>query len=734
MFTNSKLFETPDHNPGRRRFLQGSAGLVIALSLPFAKWARAQQTSGVVDPNAFIRIAPDNSITILIKHIEIGQGAFTGLATLAADEMDADWAQIRAEHAPANSELYKNFAFGIQGVGGSSGLANSYEQMRRAGASARAMLVLAAAQKWQVDAEQISVKQGVVSHPGGQSATFGDLANLAAEQAVPQQVKLKTADQFNLIGTDVPRLDTQEKSNGKAIFTQDIQMDGMLVAVVAHAPIFGATVTAFDASGTMKIKGVVDVKQIPTGVAVLATSTWAAIKGRNALEVNWDASSAETRSSDALFKQYKSVAQAPGNIAHTHGHLENEMSQASRSVEMVYEFPYLAHAPMETLDAVIRANVDGSVDVWMGSQLQTIDQGTIASVFSIEPQKVNLMTQLGGGTFGRRAQPDSGLAAEAAQIAKGVKKGTPVKLIWTREDDIQGGRYRPLTVHHMRAGLNTQSQITAWQQTIVSQSIMAGSPFEQMIENGIDPTSIEGAHNLPYTFASRQTSLHTMSSPVPVLWWRSVGHTHTAYAVETMLDYLLELAEQDPVEGRLALLQGAPRETRVLQAVARAAKAAGPVPQGSARGVAVHKSFGTYVAQIAQVKRSADGLPKVTKVWCAVDCGVAVNTNIIRAQMEGGIGFGLSALLREEVVLAEGGNVVQDNFDTYRPLRIADMPDVETIIIASDEKPTGVGEPGTPPIGPAVANAWRRLTGQMVTRLPFTVGMLGAQNPSAKEA
>ena len=734
MFTHINSFNQTELS--RRQFLQGSVGLVIALSLPMGKFAVASEGGSsnkdkVTDPNAFVQIAPDNTVTVYIKHIEIGQGAFTGLATLVAEEMDADWSQMRAEHAPANTQLYSNYAFGIQGVGGSTGLSNSYMQMRQAGAGAKAMLVAAAAQKWGVPTEDITVSKGKVSHArSGKEASFGELAELASQQTPPQSVTLKTPDQFILIGTDVPRLDSDEKSNGNAVFTQDMMMDGMLVAVVAHSPAFGASVTSFNDANARKVPGVVAVKQIPSGVAVLAESTYAAIKGRDALDVKWDLKQAETRSSQQIMDEYKQAVNQHGTMAVEQGDVAAALDKVKQTESITFEFPYLVHAPMETLDAVVRHNEDGTVDVWMGSQLQTVDQGTVASVFGVKPDRVSLHTLYGGGTFGRRAQPDSGLAAEAAQIAKTVKAGTPVKLIWTREDDIQGGRYRPLTVHKIDAGLDDNGEIVAWQQVVATQSIVAGSPFEQMIQNGIDPTSIEGVREVPYNFKARNLSLHTMTNPVPVLWWRSVGHTHTGYALEVMIDHLLEKAGKDPVEGRLALMDSASRDAGVLKAVADAAEKAGPAPKGSARGVAVHKSFGSYVAQIAEVTKGADNFPKVTKVWCAVDCGIAVNRNVVTMQMESGIGFGLGAILREELVLNEGGTISQSNFDTYQPLRIQDMPEVEVIIVQSNESPTGVGEPGTPPIGPAVANAWRRLTGQMITRLPFARHL----NETAREA
>ncbi len=716
--------------PERRRFLQSSAGLLIGVYLPvFANQksgaAAVMQTpseaGATLSPNAFVRIAEDNTVTILSKHIEFGQGPFTGLATLAAEEMGADWSQMRAAHAPANVEHYKNLAFGVQGTGGSTAIANSYHQMRRAGATARAMLVSAAATRWKVPDTEITVNNGIISHKNsGKQASFGELAASAAELPAPNnEPALKKPSEFKLIGTDLPKLDTTEKTLGQAQFTLDIYQENMLTAVVAHPPAFGGIVNSFDDSAARKIPGVVDIKKIPQGIVVYAKNTYAAIKGRDALKINWDTSQAETRSSKTLFKLHRDAAQKPGANATSNGDTDKALQDAAKTLELEYSFPYLAHAPMETLDAVILAHNDSDkIEAWLGSQLQTVDQGAIAQVFNTKPENVIIHTQLAGGSFGRRAQPDSGFAVEAALATKAVSRGTPVKLIWTREDDIKGGRYRPMVFHKLRGGIDNKGNIIGWQQTIVTQSIVAGSPFEGMIQNGIDPTSVEGASDLPYTIPNLDVSLHSMQTKVPVLWWRSVGHTHTAYTVETFIDMLLELADKNPVEGRLELLKKHPRESHVLRTAARMAKNAGPTPQDRARGIAVHKSFGSFVAQIAEISNE-NGFPKVHRVWCAVDCGIAVNPNVIKAQMEGGIGYGLGAILFDEITLGENGTVIQSNFDTYRSLRINEMPDIEVEIIKSDIDPTGVGEPGTPPIGPAVANAWRRLTGQKITHLPF---------------
>ena len=711
----------------RRAFLGSSAGLVIGLTLPLA--ARAQSgaaaalQSGATDgagfaPNAFIRVAPDDTVTVLIKHIEFGQGPFTGLATLVAEEMDADWSQMRAEHAPANDELYKNLAFGMQGTGGSTAMANSYMQMRKAGAAARALLVAAAAEEWGVPEAEITVSKGRISH-GARSSGFGALAERAAGLTPPEDPPVKSADQFTLIGTDLPKLDTAAKSNGTAQFTMDLYLEGMQTVVVAHPRKFGATVAGFDDSAAVQVPGVVAVRQIPQGVAVYATSTHAALKGRAALSVDWDESGAETRSTEQMFEEFSQAAAEGGQEAELAGRGASGIDGAARVIEAEFRFPYLAHAPMEPLDGVIELREDGA-EVWMGSQFPALDKPTLVQGLGVAPEKLQLNVMLAGGSFGRRAQDTAHFAAELAEVAKAAGGPGAFKLVWTREDDLQGGYYRPLTVHRMRAGLDAEGALTGWDNVVVNQSIMAGGPMAQMMQDGLDPTAYEGSTRMPYALSDLRVGWAAQESPVPVLWWRSVGHTHTGYATEVFLDMVLEAQGKDPVQGRLDLLRAdAARDRAVLEKVAQMAGWDGTkLRDGRAYGVALHESFNTYVAQIAEVSDEG-GMPRVHRVWCAVDCGVAVNPDVIRAQMEGGIGFGLGSVLYDEITLAEGGAVEQANFDTYRMLRIHEMPEVMVEILKSDADPTGVGEPGVPPIGPAVANAWRALTGRNVTRLPF---------------
>jgi isoquinoline 1-oxidoreductase beta subunit len=675
-------------------------------------------------PNAFIRVGGDDTVTVLVKHIEFGQGPFTGLATLVAEELDADWSKVRAEHAPADLKLYKNTLMGVQGTGGSTSIANSYEQLRKAGAAARAMLVEAAAQTWHVPSSEITVERGVLRHAkSNRRGRFGQFAKAAAKLPVPQDPPLKDPSEFRLIGREgaVKKLDVPAKTNGTAQFTIDIREPGMLTVVVARSPRFGSTVASVDATQARAVPGVVDVKQVPSGVAVYADSTWPALKAREALRITWDDSAAEKRSSSQLIEEFRALSRQKGTVASQHGDVDAALAGAERVIEAEFVFPYLAHAPMEPLDGFLWWDGNKAL-ARFGSQLQTVEHQTIAGVLGLKPEHVSLETMLAGGSFGRRAQPTSHLAAELAEVAKAIGPNRPVKLIWTREDDLRGGYYRPMFVHRLRGAIR-EGKIVAWANTLVGQSFIRGTPFEAaLIKDGIDPLTVEGSRELAYEIPNFRCDVHTPSVGVTTLSWRSVGHTHTGYAVECFIDELLQATGQDPVAGRLAMMGKAARAAAALRAVAQLALWAGPGPfDDRARGVAMVESFGSFIAQIAEVSAGDGDGPKVHKVWCAVDCGVAVNPDVIRAQMEGGIGFGLGHALFAEVRLDEG-RPVPGNFDTYRSLRIHEMPEVEVTIVRSNEKPTGVGEPGVPPIGPAVANALARLGHNRPRQLPIVRG------------
>jgi isoquinoline 1-oxidoreductase beta subunit len=716
----------------RRDFLRVSvtAGAAFTLALyipgcgPADEAARGAGAAAgpVFEPNAFLRIGRDGSVTVVSKHLEMGQGTYTGLATIVAEELDADWGSVRVEGSPADAKRYANLQWGgAQGTGGSSSIANSWEQLRKAGATARAMLVAAAAVEWGVPAAEITVESGVVRHAGSKrQAGFGDLAAKAATLTPPSEVTLKDPKTFRYIGRSepLPRTDATDKSRGTATFTQDVQLDGMLTAVVAHPPRFGATVRRFDAAKAKAVSGVVDVVQIPTGVAVLGKSFWAAKKGRDALQVDWDTSKAVTIGSSELAAQYRELASKPGKVARHDGDAEAVMRGAAKVVEATYEFPFLAHAALEPLNCVVRIDGEGC-EIWNGEQMQTGDQAAVAALLGLRPEQVTLHMLYAGGSFGRRANPKSDYVLEAASIAKAIGGKAPVKMVWTREDDMGAGYYRPAYVHRVRAGLDRAGKPVGWSQRIVGQSILMGSPFAAvMIKDGIDATSVEGVTDLPYAIPAVHVELHTTDPGIPVQWWRSVGHTHTGYATEVFVDELAAAAGQDPVAFRRALLAKSPRHLGVLELAARQAGWGTPLPAGRARGIAVHQSFESYVAEVAEVSLTADGGVKVHRVVCAVDCGVAVNPDIIRAQMEGGIAFGLGAALYGEVTLDKGA-VQQTNFHQYRVLRMPEMPVVEVHIVPSTEPPTGVGEPGVPPIGPAVANAVFALTGRPVRKLPI---------------
>lgn len=706
----------------RRQFLKGagavSAGLLIGLRLDGGKAFAQQARSGELTYNAFVRIAPDNSVKVLIKHLEMGQGIYTGLATCVAEELDADWSQVVCEHAPANTETYANLSMGLQATGGSSGVANSYTQMRQAGAAARAMLVAAAAARWDVPAADISVANGVVSH-AGHRASFGELAVEAARQSAPapDALTLKEARDFAYIGNpSLPRTDVG-KQDGTAIFTQDIQLPNMLTAVVAHSPRFGGKVQRFDAAAALEVDGVEDVFAIDSGVAVVARDYWSASKGREALAVEWDDSNAETRGSRELLALYHELADTPGALAESEGDTEGELSRAAETIEASYEFPYLAHAAMEPMNCV--AQIDGSrAELWYGCQFQTLDQQVVADMIGGRTEDVVINTVFAGGGFGRRANPFSDYIVETVNIAKQYQ-GRPVKLVWSREDDLRGGYYRPAYVHKLSAALDSDGMPQAFRARIAGQSIMEGTPLSAMMVTGeVDLSSVEGLIELPYHVPNKRVELHSPKAGVPVQWWRSVGNTHTAFSKEVFIDQLARKAGKDPVAYRLALLQGNPKESAVLRLAAeKAGWSSRTLPTSWGRGVAVHSSFGSSVAEIVEVSVDGDSF-KVERVVAVIDCGTVVNPDVVRAQVEGAIAYGLSATLVDELTLTEG-RVDQSNFNDYPVLRMNQMPAVEVYFIDSELAPTGVGEPGTPPIAPAVANALTAATGRTFSKLPL---------------
>jgi isoquinoline 1-oxidoreductase beta subunit len=716
-------------NVSRRQFLSAGAGLTLGLALPvMANTKKASpgltdtvQMDSIPALNAFVRIGTDDQVTVISKHLEMGQGSYTGIATLIAEELDARWSQVEVIAAPADETLYNNLFWGpVQGTGGSTAIANAFEQMRKAGATARAMLVSAAAKRWQVPEESISVREGVVMHgASGQRASFGELAEAAASLPVPNEAFLKSPEDFHLIGKAIARKDVSAKTDGSALFTSDIEHPGMLFAVVARPPRFGVKINSFDANATLKTEGVRGVVQISAGIVVLADHTWAALKGREALIIIWNDTDAMEIGTEEIFADYARRLDEPGLAARHEGDADTMLAASDKVLRADYRFPFLAHAAMEPLSCVIEQQDDGSIDLWYGAQSLTLDQSVAAKTLGVEPAQVRIHTLFAGGSFGRRANPVADYVQEAAEILKATDSKVPIKLFWSREDDTRGGWYRPAYMHRIEAVLDNSGLPKVWRNRIVGQSIAAGSAFEDvMVKEGIDETSVEGAANLPYAIPNLKVELHTTELPIPIQWWRSVGSTHTAFATETFIDHLAQQAGIDPVEYRRRLLAGHPRHLGVLELAVRQSQWGESISTRRGRGVAVHKSFNSYVAMVAEVSLNEDNSYRVDRVDIAVDCGVAVNPDIIRAQMEGGLGYGLGALLTGEITIDKGA-VIESNFHDYIVLRADQMPHIRVHIVPSAEAPTGVGEPATPVIGPAVANALSALTGKLYTRLPI---------------
>lgn len=716
--------------PSRRRFLGQAVAvggsLVLGLQLPSAARAAGATEQAPVEPqpNVFIRIAPDNTVTVIAKYLDKGQGIVTGVATLVAEELDADWSQMRYEYAPADFVKFKNNRLGVQGVGSSTSIPDAWDQLRLAGAAARFMLVGAAADQWGVKPDTLVVERGIVKQRSGQRrASFGELATAASMREIPKTVQLKAPSAFKLIGTRVPKkLDSAAKTNGTEVFGLDLRRPDMVFAVMARPPKFGAVLKSVDATAARQVAKVVDVVQTPYGVAVLATNTWSAIRGREALKLEWDESKAESRSTAQMFDDFRALTGQPGTVANKSGDLDAGFAGAAKTLEAEFTFPYLAHAPMEPLNAIVEITPAGAT-LHTGCQFQTVDQGAVAYELGLKPEQVTVKTTMAGGSFGRRANPSADYVKEAAAVAKASGGKRPVQLVWTRADDLHGGYYRSMFLHKVKAGVDAAGKVVAWDHRIVGHSIAAGTPFEPyMIKDGIDFSSAEGASENTYGVPNFRCDLHSPKKTVPVLWWRSVGHSHTAYAVETMMDELARTAGKDPVAFRLGHLQQQPRMAGVLKLVAEKAKWGRKLPTGTGLGVATHESFGSFLAHVAEVKIDAQGQMKVMRVWCAVDCGIPVNPDLIAAQVEGGVGFALSAILHDAITFKDG-IVEQNNFDRYPLLRLSEMPQVEVHIVKSTERPTGMGEPPVPSVGPAVANAYFAAGGKRVRALPFATGM-----------
>ncbi len=696
----------------RRELLQLGAvagtGLAVGVMLP--RGAAAQGPQQHFAPDAFIRVGVDGVVTVVVGYSEMGQGVTTALPMLVAEELEVDPGSIRVEQAPADAR-YNNPLFGMQGTGGSTTVRAMHEPLRKAGAAAREMLAGAAAAAMGVPRDQLTVQDGAVAHAAsGRRMSYGQLAVAAGRRAVPPNVPLKPASAWRVLGRPQRRLDAPAKVRGQATFGLDIQLPGMLTAVVARCPVFGGTPAGFDAARARRVPGVRRVVPLPTGVAVVADGYWAAKKGRDALTVRWDEGANAALTSAGLSARHAELAQQAGRVAKHEGDTEAALREAARRHEATFEVPYLAHATMEPMNCTAHVRAD-AVEIWAPTQFQTGTQQVAAGIAGVPPAAVTIHTTFLGGGFGRRFEVD--FVDDAVRLSKEVR--APVKVVYTREDDLQHDMYRPATYTVMRAGLGGDGLPTAWWARVVGASIFARA-FPQMF-NGMDESSVEGLTDHGYGIPHQHVEWVRHESGVPVGFWRSVGNTQNAFIKECFIDELAHLAGQDPVAYRRALLARHPRLLGVLNAAAERAGWGSSLPAGRARGVAVHESFGSFVAEVAEVSIEGDA-PVVHRVVCAADIGTMVNPLTVEAQMEGAIVYGLSAALRGEITI-DRGRVVQSNFHDYQPLRMPEMPRVEVHVVPSTANPGGVGEPGTPLIAPAVCNALFALTGRRIRRLPI---------------
>jgi isoquinoline 1-oxidoreductase beta subunit len=701
----------------RRAVLQSGlglgVGLVIGFDLPVRRGLRrlAAAAGKPFAPNAWVRIDADGLVTIVNSQSELGQGILTSMAMVIADELDADWSRVRVVQSGADP-VYGNPNFdGEQLTAGSQSIRGLLPTWRKAGAAGREMLAAAAAREWGVPVGEVRTDNGVVYHdPSGRKLTYGALSEKAGQLPLPPNPKLKTPAQFKLIGKKVPRLDTPDKVTGRAVYGIDVVMPGLLVASVARSPVFGGKAASFDASSAKAVQGVRHVVPIGAGVAVVATSYWAARRGREALAVQWDEGPNARLSSAEITQALAAVVQQPGPVARREGDAVKALGEAGRVLEAVYEVPFLAHATMEPQNCSAHVRSDGC-DVWAPTQNQTAARQAAMQVTGFPREKVRVHTTFVGGGFGRRGEVD--YVTEAVQVAKAI--GGPVKVIWSREDDIQHDFYRPRTSNVVRAALDGQGTPVAWLHRIAAPGILhqRGLPAGE-----IDPTMVEGAANLPYDIPNLQVEYSHKDVGVPVGFWRSVGASQNAFVVESFVDELAHAAGKDPLEYRRALLGRSPRHKGVLELAAARAGWGSPPPSGRHRGIAAAFSYGSWAAEVAEVSVAPDGAVRVHRVVCAIDCGLAVNPDQIEAQVQGGVVWGLTAALRGEITLADG-RVQQSNFHDYPMLRIDEMPAIEVHIVPSEAAPGGVGEPGVPPIAPAVTNAIFAATGKRIRRLPI---------------
>lgn len=722
------LTHTEQPSASRRQFLKMSAASGFALGMFPAMAQNDKQAAGLKafeQPSAFLQIAKNGDITVVINRLEFGQGVHTALPMILAEELDANWDQVKAVHGSADP-AYVDPAFGMHLTGGSGSIKHSYKQYRELGARARAMLIAAAAEQWKVSPSSLRTNRSQVMGANGKSLSYGELAEKAMTLPVPSQVSLKDPIAFKIIGKQIGRLDAKDKANGKQHFGIDVHLPGMLTAVVAHPPVFGAKLSSFDDTAAKQIKGVRAVVKVAVdrggeGIAVIADGFWPAKQGRDALKLNWDLSGVEKVDSAAQLKQYQELSKTTGKL-HFNADV-SKLASAPKKISAEYHFPYLAHAAMEPLNCTVQFSPDGSkAELWVGTQMPGVETMAAAQALGLAPQNVMIHVQMAGGGFGRRAVPTCDYVVESCQIAKAARAAgirAPIRTIWSREDDIKGGYYRPMHVHRAEIGFDEQGQIHAWDHVIVGQSIVSGTPFEGfLVKDGIDGTAIEGMRD-PYPIAMR-LSVHHPKVNVPVLWWRSVGSTHTAYVMETLIDEIARNAKQDPVAYRLK--QFGDKHPRHVAALKLAVEKSGynkrQLPKDQAWGVAVHESFETVIAYVVTASIQ-QGQAKLHTATAGVHCNLAVNPKTIEAQVQGAALMGLGMCIENAAITLKDGMVEQSNFGDYAVARITDMPQVSVHIVPSADPPTGMGEPGLPPLAPAFANAIAKLTGKTPRSLPF---------------
>jgi isoquinoline 1-oxidoreductase subunit beta len=707
--------------PDRRSFLAGAAALVVAASIPIGgRMARAAAAVGPFAPNAFIRIGADGKIVLVMRDVEMGQGIWTGASMLMAEELDVGLDQVTPDFAPPNDKLYASPILGLQATGGSTSIRADWESLRKAAAIARAVLVQAAAQQWKVDPAACRVERGIVKHAAsGKTAGYAALVPVALSLPLPTDAPLKDRKDWTLIGTPQKRVDTSTKVNGKTVYGIDVQIPGMKIAAVAMCPVLGGKLRQVDDAAARKLAGVVDVLKIETGVAVVGDHFWAAKQGLEALDIDWDLGPQAGLSQADIEKGHADASQADGLVASKVGDPDAAIAGAAVKLDAVYQLPFLAHAPMEPINCTVHVRSDGA-DVWCGTQVPTRAQAEAAKAAGLSPDQVTLHNHMLGGGFGRRLEAE--YVGIAAAFAKQV--AYPLKMVWTRETDIQHDRYRPFYFDRIAAGLDAGGKIVGWTHKVTGSSVMARWAPPGMRKNGIDPDAVECAEDPIYEVGARKVSWVRHEPPgVVTAWWRGVGPAHNIFVIESFIDELAHEAKQDPVAFRRPLLGKTPRALKVLELAAEKSGWGSALPAGTGRGIMVQSAFGSFLSVVCEVQVTDGGQIRLRRITAAMDCGQAVNPDSVRAQLEGGLVFGMTSALYSEITLDQG-RVQQSNFNSYRMLRMNETPPIDVHIVESTETPGGLGETGTAAAFPAIANAVFAASGKRLRRLPLAGGLV----------